>query len=917
MIQFSQAKVQQSCQDNAEQEEQKSQIYGNSLNQNDFSNRLVEPTNAFNEFLLEDIEQSIASRFETQVRKYPDQLAIKDKIRQFTYSQLNQFANQIAYSIVLEHGSQEDPVAIFFEQGALFLATIFGVLKTGKFYVPIDPSFPEARNSYILEDSQAKLIVTNHVNLQAAESLASGNYQILNIDDIDPSTPVDNLNLAISPNTLAYIIYTSGSTGKPKGVFQNQRNVLHNCMNQTNAFHLEVGDRMPLVHSCSVMGAVRVIYNALLNGVSLYPLDVQAEGLTALRNLLNDEEITVFHSVATLFRHFADIFTGADQFPSLRLVILGGEAMSRKDVELYKRQFPGNCLLCTGLGSTEAGTIRVFMLDKQAEIKMSLVPPGYAVPGMEVLLLNDDGSEVEPGCVGEIVIRSPYLALGYWRRPDLTEAAFLPDPQGGQGRIFRTGDMGYFLPDGCLVHAGRKDFQVKIRGYRVNVSEIEMALLDYGFIKEAVVVGREDTSGETYLVAYIVPRQQPAPTSSELRNFIARQLPSYMIPSCFVTLDALPLTANGKVNRLAFPAPEQIAPELVNQFVAPRNSIEQSMANIWARMLKLEKVGIHDNFFELGGHSLIAVQLFHEIEKLLGRKPPLAILFQAPTIEDFAKAIGQDDCAPLWSPLVPIQPKGNKPPLFCIHPIGGNVLEYELLARHLGVDQPVYGLQARGLDGNHTPLERIEDMATLYVEEIRRFQPEGPYFLAGYSFGGLVAFEMAQQLYAQGEKDVFLALLDRSSPNFQDIRPYPLTVMGIHLNNLRNLAFREKLEYIKGGILFRTVYKGSYKHALTDVGIEHVPSVYINIMKSNIQAREAYTGKVYSGKVNLFRCQVQRSTRALHPDLGWSELVTGGVEIHHIPGLHNKFLSQELSVRMLAEKLRFCLEKYKSTADCR
>ena len=610
------------------------------------SMRFVEPSTPFERFVKEDIEQSVASRFEKQVAKYSDHLAIQDKTARLTYGQLNQCANRIARSILSKRGIKEEPIALLFEQGATFLAAIFGVLKSGKFYVPIDPTFPEARNSYILEDSQASLIVTNQTNLKIAEGLAQGKCDILNIDDIDPNTSIDNLDLLISPDTLAYIIYTSGSTGKPKGVFQNQRNLLHNCMNQTNAFHLSVNDRMPLVHSCSVMGAVRVIYNALLNGVSLYPLDIKADGFMALRNLLIDEKITVFHSVATLFRHFADIFAGADQFSSLRLVILGGEAMSRKDVEVYKKHFPDHSLLCTGLGSTEAGTVRVFILDKQTDIQTSLVPPGYAVDDMDVLLLDEDGNAVKPGDVGEIVVKSQYLALGYWRRPDLTRSAFLLNPNGGKERLFRTGDMGYMLPGGCLVHVGRKDFQVKIRGYRINVSEVEMALLDYGFLKEAVVVGREDVPGEMYLVAYIVPKQHPAPTASELRNFIAQRLPHYMIPSRFITLDALPLTANGKVNRLALPVPERLSLDIANQYAAPRNAIEETLSTLWAETLRLDQVGIHDNFLDLGGNSLLGMQILSRLKTIFQINLSPHSLFEFPTVAELAAAIAQQQDAP-------------------------------------------------------------------------------------------------------------------------------------------------------------------------------------------------------------------------------------------------------------------------------
>jgi amino acid adenylation domain-containing protein len=918
------------------------------------------PTKSFELFSLVEVEQSISQRFEKQVACYPDVLAIADGEYHLTYAQLNQRANQIAHTILDQRGIQPEPVIVLFEQGANFLAAIFGVLKTGKSYVPVDPTFPQARNAYIVQNSQARLIVTNRANRDVAEALAAGACDVLELDAIAPHTPVENPDLVVSPDALAYIIYTSGSTGQPKGVFQNHRNVLHNCRNQTNAFHLGVGDRMPLVHSCSVMGAVRVIYNALLNGVSLYPLDIKVEGLAALRDLLLREKITVFHSVATLFRHCSEIFTGADHFPHLRLVILGGEAMSRKDVELYQRYFPDHCLLCTGLGSTEAGTICIFMLNKQIQITSSLVPPGYPVDGMEVLLLDETGNPVPQGEVGEIVVKSRHLALGYWQHPELTESTFHLAPHGQGERLLRTGDMGYYRPDGCLVHVGRKDFQVKIRGYRVNVSEIEMALMDSGLLKEVVVVGREDVPGEMYLVAYIVPRQQPAPSVRELRQFLAQKVPGYMIPAVFVQLEALPLTPNGKVNRLGLP-PATIA-DLTSEatYVTAHTPLEAQLADIWMRVLNLARVGIRDNFFDLGGNSLLAIQMFAQIEAQLQQRLPLAILFKAPTIAQLAMVVQEQSYAQAWSPLVEIQTGGSKPPLFCMHGGGFNVLIYRNLARHLGPDYPVYGLQAQGLNGDPTqPIpdirDRLEDLAADYIQEIRRVQPHGPYFLVGLSAGGNIAFEMAQQLQAAGEEIALLGMFDSYGLEGRRLLP-PLprlisslhyavrygipefvqkgTAMGLQGTWVR---LRTRLHEFRVGSrasASREPELGHSHHASEPRGsgrrrrlqpaledwmervsqfiLDHsawsfiTPSQQLqgqddslsNTLKRLEQAYDrvhtTYVPRPYAGRITVFRAKQFPPGFWVDAQLGWGNLAMHGVDVYQIPGHHTSIMESPL-----------------------
>ncbi len=876
---------------------------------------IVRPEKKFEEFKLSEIEQSVGKCFEKQVEKYRDSLAIKKEEKELTYGELNEFVNKIAHSLLEKVGEDNISIALLFEQGINFLGAIFGALKAGKCYVPIDPTFPDSRNQYILDNSQAHLIVTNTANLEIAQNLSCGQYEILNIDDLESSHHIHNPDLNVSPDALAYIIYTSGSTGKPKGVFQNHRNLLHNAMNQINAFHLGIGDRMPLVHSCSVMGAVRVIYNALLSGTTLYPFDVKNQGLDELRILLQTEKITVFHAVATLFRHFADIFKDVEAFSSLRLVILGGEAMYRKDVEFYKQKFPDQCLLCTGLGSTEAGTTRIFMLNKQTEVTTAQVPPGYAVEGLDVVLWDEEGREVPPGEVGEIVIESQYLALGYWQQHETNSQTFVPISPTSSIRRFRTGDLGRFLPDACLVHLGRKDFQVKIRGYRVDVAEVEMTLMDSGLLKEVVVVGKELIREEMSLIAYGVLNEPSKTVAKQLRHLVRQKLTDYMVPAAFVFLDALPLTPNGKVDRKALPAPSRESHMIEIEFVAPRTSLEQEISKIWCDLLDLDQIGIHENFFDIGGHSLIAAQFFAEIEQILGKHLPLALLTKAPTIAEIAEFIQEDDWSSIWSSLVPLQPHGELPPLFLSHGINGNVLNLKDLASEMDLNQPIYGLQAQGLDGESSPLESIEAIAAHNIQTLRSVQSHGPYYLGGYSFGGTVAFEMARQLEREGHTVALLVLFDSYSPyGRQRINNNPdslLQRLKTHWNRFSKKGGGYLIERWNARMsrsAFGSKFVSTPSHS-QDV-VSSTLQASERIKQANLQAKRNYTLHFYPGKITLFRAVPGRPIPEgwrIDSILGWGNL-SASLELHNVNGDHGSFL-QFPNVVKTAEILQCCIRE--------
>ncbi|HZA54679.1 MAG TPA: AMP-binding protein [Candidatus Udaeobacter sp.] len=566
--------------------------------------RCFHPSGSFVEFKKEAIEQSIPERFEQIAHEYPARLAVKTKHQALTYDELNKASNRIAQAILDQRGPKQEPVALLMEHSATVIAGILGALKASKFYVPLDPSLPRARIKSILEDLGSAYILTNTKNRSLVKSLAGTALQLVNIDELD-NLPDTNPSIGVRPDYLSWVIYTSDSTGKPKGVIQNHRNVLHFMMNYTNGLRICSDDRLTLLYSFSVNGGAHDIFAALLNGAALYPLDLKEEGFTGLGNWLKEEEITIYHSVPTVFRQFVETLTGQEEFQDIRVVRLGGEPIYKRDVDAYKKHFSNNCILVNRLGSSETGSLRMYFIDKETQISGNVVPVGYAVMDNEILLLDDAGKQVA-GDEGEIAVKTRYVSPGYWGRSDLTEAAFLPDPAGGVERIYRTGDLGRMLPDGCLLHLGRKDFFVKIRGYRIDIDEIEMSLLECPGIKEAVVVAQNNNSGNERLVAYLVPGVRPGPSAGELRTFLKEKLPEYMVPSAFVTLDALPLTDTRKVDRKALTDPSTSRPQMTTPYVPPETPIEAKLARIWADVLSVDEVGIHDDFFALGGHSLAA-----------------------------------------------------------------------------------------------------------------------------------------------------------------------------------------------------------------------------------------------------------------------------------------------------------------------
>ena len=593
--------------------------------------KCVHPTGRFVPFESAAIVRSISERFEQMVALHPDRIAVSTTGQVLTYDELNQRANRVARALLARRGEVNEPIALFIEDRACMIAAILGVLKAGKIYVPVDPSDPQARIAFMLEDSRAALILSDGDNIASADEPG-------NLEKIRSALSGDNLGLSVAPEALACITYTSGSTGQPKGVMQNHRNVVHKVITATNAFHISVEDRLLLVYSCSFSASILPIFGALLNGATVCAFDVQKGGTAALVSWLKEQQVTAYFSVSTLFRHLAESLVDGEAVSHIRLIYVSSEAVTQREVELFRQHFPPHCVFVHMLATGETGHASQYFIDKDTQIEGSVIPVGYEVPDKEILLLDEHGKTIGFNEIGEIAIRSPYLAVGYWQLPDLTQAKFLSDPEDSDQRTYLTGDLGRMLPDGCLYHVGRKDFRVKARGFTIDVSETEAALIALDVVKDAVVVARDDAEGDRRLVAYIVPSAE-RPTVSLLRRALAEKLPQCMIPSAVVLLDNMPLTATGKIDRRMLPDPRTARPELDRPFVAPRTPIEVQLAQIWSEVLGLDHVGINDNFFDLGGHSLTAARVVTRAIKHFQLELPLAALFQAPTVADMALVI--------------------------------------------------------------------------------------------------------------------------------------------------------------------------------------------------------------------------------------------------------------------------------------
>jgi amino acid adenylation domain-containing protein len=858
--------------------------------------------------------QCVHQLFEAQAIKTPAAIAVEFTTDQLTYAELNFRANQLAHHLRSLGVDQDSLVGICVERSVEMIVGLLGILKAGGAYVPIDPNYPEARLSYLLDDSQVNILLTQaRLLTKLPPSLAQTiclDQDWAEIARQQTSNPVSGVNFT----NIAYVIYTSGSTGKPKGVKIQHKgfaNYLNWCI---QAYTVAQGSGAPVQSSISFDATITSIFSPLLVGqkVILLPEENEIEALVEL--LQSSDNFSLIKITPAHLEILKHLLPPAAAQGRTRALIVGGEALLGNNLAFWRDYAPQTKII-NEYGPTET-VVGCCIYEITPDTCLSAaIPIGRPIANTQLYILDRLLQPVPIGIKGELYIGGDGVAQGYWRRADLTAERFIPNPFSDDqaARLYKTGDLARYLPDGNIDYLGRIDHQVKIRGFRIELGEIETILGQYPDVERLVVVVNEDIPTNKRLIAYIVPQPDRSPQIDSLREFMARKLPEYAVPSMFVLLTELPLTPNGKVDRSALPAPASLRTESPIALIAPRDQLELELTQIWERIFGIELIGIGENFFELGGNSIIAVRLVAAIDRHWERNLPLSILLQYPTITELADFLRQNPVATPWSSLVPIELRGSKPPLFCIHPVGGNVLEYYPFAL-LGLDRPIYGLQSIGLDGAQIPLSQIEAMAAHYIQMMATIQPDGPYFVLGYSFGGSIAFEIACQLERQGKKIGLLALLDNASPNLAKTRPSLAKSVGIHFRNLQQLRMPERIQYIKDRLVFRIRYANRVdgeREFLLDNWAEPLRPEYLDVLAANLQAGQDYQGGMYAGSVTLFRSYIQPIAQALHRDLGWSELVSGSLNIYDMPGNHNNLL-KEPYIQLLGQKLKICLSETNS-----
>jgi amino acid adenylation domain-containing protein len=593
----------------------------------------------FRAFEPEELERSLPDRFSSQVERHPHHIALDRGGEAHTYAALHTWVSAVARAVGELHVAETTAVAVMVSQSALPVAML-GVLKAGQIFAPLSVRHPKARLGRLLEHLRPICLLVDDTTQALCSDLDNAPRRIVNIDAIAEGQPVDDEPVPpISPDAPACVLYTSGSTGQPKGVVHSHRSLMHLAMRSTNALRIVPGDRITMVSLGIHIAGVTDVLRALLNGATLDTFDVAHEGLDSLRKWLHEKRPTVLHFTPTLFRNLAQILKPADRFPSVRLLHLGGESCTGNEVALFTRFFEPDSALLNNLGCTEFSGYCQYRVDNNTAPSAGSVAGGYPVEGAQVRLFDPGGNEVEDGAVGEIVVDSRYLALGYWRDPERTDASFSNVPGSDGIRRYRTGDLGRRLSDGRYVYAGRIDDQVQIKGYRVELGEIEANLLEHSGVELAAVRTWNDGAGDRHLVAYVVREKPDGPTIPELRRFLADRLPNYMIPSEIVVVEALPLTPSGKVDRLALPAPVHSRPKLEVPIEGPNTPLESELVRVWRSVLDIEEIGIRDDLFALGGDSLQAMRIVSRLRERFEIDLPLLALFENPTVEKLAGVV--------------------------------------------------------------------------------------------------------------------------------------------------------------------------------------------------------------------------------------------------------------------------------------
>jgi len=841
-------------------------------------------------------EKRIHDLIEEQINRTPDALAVIFQERHLTYRESNFRANQLARYLEQAGVQPGDRVAICLSRSLDLLVALLATLKTGAAYLPLDPTYPLERIEYVLADAQASAVITEE---RWRERLATADAPIIAIDTGSAAIQNqsgDDFSRAFSSENPAYLIYTSGSTGKPKGVLVSHRNVVNFFAGMDRTIGREGPGVWLAVTSISFDISVLELFWTLARG---FRLVLQDENSDSIPGEITRHRVTHLQCTPSLARMLLDLPGGRAALGSLRMLLVGGEALA-----------PGAAAELRG-----TGVARIFNMYGPTETTIwstmeELGPSGEITLGRPIantslFVLDGRRRTVPVGVAGELYIGGEGVAHGYWKRPELSAERFLELPPPYGQRAYRTGDLVKYLPDGRLVFLGRVDHQVKIRGHRIELGEIETALNQHPEVKEAVVTAADDRAGGKILVAHLVARDGKPVSQAELRRFLNERLPAYMVPSAFTFRDAFPLTPNGKVDRGALSASQSIELTPDEAPAAPSTEVERRLVKIWEDLLDVRPIGIRHNFFELGGHSLLITRLGHRIEKEFGKQLSMAEVFQTPTIEGMAALLGKAGLSAAACQVFPIQPRGTRAPLICL----GAGPFFLPLARAMGGDRPFYGVDLTPLRPHRlTAPYQLEEIGSHVKKAVREFQPRGPYFLGGWCLYGVLMYETARQMLAEGDEVAVLMMID--SPNLSYEKR--LNTLGrvnsrvqkfhFHLHEMGRTQARKIPHFLKHRISI-ALLQGRVRHDQKDASQTatfHAPDEEFD-WALQIASRN-YDPPRYHGRVVMLQTTARPPGR--HWDLGnrWRHLIDQ-LEVIDVPAGHHEMF-QEPHVQVLAEQMR-------------
>jgi len=879
------------------------------------------------------VDKCVHELIETQAKKTPGAVAVVFEGRQLTYGELDQKSTRLAEYLQSLGVKPNTLIAICVERSLEMIVGLLGILKSGGVYVSLDPEYPDERLKYMLEDCQTQILLTRKSLSEKLVNLVNKDVQIIYLDK-EVTTPDTNKTLLreVQHDHPAYVIYTSGSTGRPKGVLISHGSIVNHCQVVQNYYNLSSDDHILQLASLNVDASLEQILPGLMTGARIIIRDTEIWSSEKFLNKVSEYGITVI-DISPAYLHELLLQWSNSQktaLKELRLVITGGEVITPDTVELWQKSPMHSIRLINAYGPTETTiTSTAFEIKAQPSASGPLrnIPIGRPLENEMVYILDGYGKPVPVGMPGELHISGAGVAMGYLNRPELTQEKFVQDPFNPGFRMYKTGDLARWLPAGNIEYSGRIDQQVKVRGFRIECGEIESVLKEQETIENALVIA-ETIKESTQLIAFLVPAAPGSPPEhpidiGQLKKALQAKLPDYMIPSAFVSLDKIPLTPGGKIDRKAL-TKQNIEPTESRAYMAPETETEKELSKIWEKVLGVQPIGIKDNFFDLGGHSLLSVRLMAEIHKKFGKDLPISTLFQAPNIGEQGNMLDMEieKAHEPWTPLVSIKPEGNKTPFFCVHPVGGNVLSYNELANQFGNQYPFYGLQSPGLNGADHP-GSIEGLASIYIEAIRKIQHHGPYQLGGWSMGGLIAYEMAQQLEQAGEEIGLVALIESYIP--QAVKSFEESY--IKENNLEEydqetlllVSFAEDLGLYDGEIpislLESTRNPGKLLEQILDQakGSNILPSdmkserLYqlFKVFKANTLAMNDYQPRPLQSQAILFCANGNKEDQ--DPSRGWSELLDENLAIFRIPGTHYTIFRKP-NVEVLVGKLREYLQ---------